>query len=112
MILVAILEKVDELNGATWQPQMEGSRTGRELPGIVDEIITMQWISFADNDAPVRAFICTQPNSWNYPAKDRAGRLQQIEKPHLGELIERLISPGQRKPFLISSPEPTLKAAE
>jgi hypothetical protein len=112
VILVAILEKVDELNGATWQPQMEGSRTGRELPGIVDEIITMQWISFADNDAPVRAFICTQPNSWNYPAKDRAGRLQQIEKPHLGELIERLISPGQRKPFLISSPEPTLKAAE
>src|SRR6516164_71202 len=47
VIFVAILEKVvDELNGTTWQPQMEGARTGRELPGILDELITMQWISF------------------------------------------------------------------
>jgi AAA domain len=49
VIFVAILEKVtDEFNVATWQPQMEGARTGRELPGIVDQIITMQWIDFGD----------------------------------------------------------------
>jgi hypothetical protein len=102
VVFVAILEKVtDEFNATTWQIQMEGSRTGRELPGIVDQIITMQWVDFGDGGPLTRAFICTQPNTWNYPAKDRAGRLEQIEKPHLGELIEKLTSPGKRKPFLI-----------
>ena len=109
VIFVAILDKVtDEFNVTTWQSQMEGQRTGRELPGIVDQIITMQWIDFGDG-APVRAFVCTSPNSWNYPAKDRAGQLEQIEKPHLGELIQKLTSRSERKPFLVSSPEQTLK---
>ena len=40
VVFVGILEKVtDEFNVATWQAQMEGSRTGRELPGIVDQIV-------------------------------------------------------------------------
>jgi hypothetical protein len=104
VIFVAILEKVtDEFNAATWQPQIEGARTGREFPGIVDEIIAMQFVDFGDG-VPVRSFICTSPNAWNYPAKDRAGRLDQIEEPHLGKLIEKLTKPGQRKPFLFSSP--------
>ena len=79
---------------------MEGAKTGRELPGIVDQIITMNWIDFGDGK-PVRAFVCTAPNPWGYPAKDRAGRLEQIEKPHLGELIAKLIGPGERKPFAV-----------
>jgi hypothetical protein len=59
---VAVLEKkIDDLNIATWQPQIEGSKTGRELPAIVDQIITMQWIDFGDRK-PVRAFVCTNPN--------------------------------------------------
>src|SRR5262245_22672792 len=105
VVLVAVLEKhVDELNIATWQPQIEGTKTGRELPAIVDEIITMQWIDFGDRK-PVRAFVCTNPNPWGYPAKDRSGRLEQIEPPNLGVLIEKLAGPGQRKPFPIVSPE-------
>jgi hypothetical protein len=109
VVFVGVLEKVtDEFNVATWQVQMEGSRTGRELPGIVDQIVTMQWIDFGDG-APTRAFVCTSPNPWGYPAKDRAGRLEQIEEPHLGKLITKLISPGQRKPFIVS-PKQTLKA--
>jgi hypothetical protein len=90
VIFVAILEKiVDEFNKIEWQVQLEGSKTGRELPGIVDQIITMNWIDFGDG-APTRAFVCTNPNQWGWPAKDRSGRLEQIEKPHLGELIEKL----------------------
>ena len=109
VVFVAILERlVDDLNIATWQPQIEGSKTSRELPGIVDQIITMQWIDFGEG-APTRAFVCTSPNPWGYPAKDRAGRLEQIEEPHLGKLITKLISPGRRKPFTVS-PEQTLKA--
>jgi len=111
VIFVAVLEKVvDEFNAATWQIQMEGSRTGRELPGIVDEIITMQWVDFGD-DAPVRAFVCTSPNTWGYPAKDRAGRLEQIEEPHLGKLITKLISRGQRKPFIVSTGQTLIQPA-
>jgi hypothetical protein len=102
---VAVLEKnVDDLNVATWQPQIEGGKTGRELPAIVDQIITMTWIDFGDRK-PVRAFICTNPNPWAYPAKDRSGRLDQLEPPNLGALLEKLTRPGQRKPFTIVSPE-------
>ena len=107
VIFVAVLEKnVDDFNIATWQPQIEGGKTGRELPAIVDEIITMQWIDFGDRK-PVRAFVTTNPNPWNYPAKDRSGRLDQIEPPNLGALIEKLAGPGQRKPFTVVSPEPS-----
>ena len=103
--LVAVLEKsIDELNVASWQPQIEGNKTGRELPAIVDEIITMQWIDFGDRK-PVRTFVCANPNPWGYPAKDRSGRLEQLEPPNLGALIEKLTGPSQRKPFDIVSPE-------
>ena len=94
----------DELNISTWQPQIEGNKTGRELPAIVDEIVTMQWVDFGDRK-PVRAFVCTNPNPWGYPAKDRSGRLEQIEPPNLGALIEKLTGPGRRKAFTIPSPE-------
>ena len=42
VIFVGVLEKVtDEFNVVTWQPQMEGSKAGRELPGIVDQVISL-----------------------------------------------------------------------
>ena len=62
---------------------MEGQRVGREIGGIVDIVITMQAIDFGDGK-PIRAFVCTSPNPWGYPAKDRSGKLEQIEKPDLG----------------------------
>jgi AAA domain len=93
IVFVAILEKiVDDFNKVEWQPQFEGAKTGRELPGVVDEIITMQWIDFGDG-TPARAFVCTSPNQWNWPAKDRSGRLAQIEEPNLGKLITKLTKP-------------------
>src|SRR5215831_2836712 len=99
VVFGAVLEKsIDDLNVATWQPQIEGAKTGRELPAIVDEIVTMTWVDFGDRK-PVRAFVCTNPNPWGYPAKDRSGRLEQLEPPNLGALVEKLTSPGQRKPF-------------
>jgi hypothetical protein len=102
---VAVLEKhVDDLNISTWQPQIEGGKTGRELPAVVDQIVTMTWIDFGDRK-PVRAFVCTNPNIWGYPAKDRSGRLDQFEPPNLGALLDKLTRPGRRKPFIIVSPE-------
>jgi AAA domain len=91
VILVGVLERVtDEFNHAEFRLQMEGQKVPREIGGIVDEIITMNWISF-DDGKPTRAFVCGSPNPWGYPAKDRSGRLEQIEEPSLGRLIAKLI---------------------
>ena len=91
VIFVGILEKiVDDFNVATWQLQSEGGKTARELPGIVDQIITYQFLDFGDDKPPMRGFVCTSPNPWSYPAKDRSGRLDQIEPPDLGKLLNKL----------------------
>jgi hypothetical protein len=91
VIFVAVLEKAtDEFNRSEWQVQLEGHKTGRELPAIVDQVITMQWIDFGDHK-PTRAFVCNSPNVWGYPGKDRSGRLELIEEPDLGKLIAKLI---------------------
>jgi hypothetical protein len=91
VVFVGTLERVvDELNVATWQLQSEGSKTSRELPGIVDQIITYQFLDFGDGKPPMRGFVCTAPNPWGYPAKDRSGRLDQIEQPDLGKLLSKL----------------------
>jgi hypothetical protein len=92
VIFVGILENLkDEFNVTSWQLQIEGGKTGKELPGIVDQIMTLQFVDFGDGK-PVRAFVCTQPNAWNYPAKDRSGRIDQIEEPHLGKLLAKIAS--------------------
>jgi hypothetical protein len=93
VIFVAILEKVvDEFNRAEFAIQMEGAKTGRELPGIVDQIATYQFLDFGDGKPPIRGLVCHNPNPWSYPAKDRSGRLDQIEEPDLGKLLTKLTS--------------------
>jgi hypothetical protein len=94
IVFLGILETVtDEFNRTEHRLQMEGGRTSRELPAIVDQIVTMQWIDFGDGKL-TRAFICTSPNPWQYPGKDRSGRLDQIEEPHLGKLFDKLTRSG------------------
>ncbi len=84
-------EKLDDFNRKVFQPQIDGSKTGLELPGIVDEVITMAELK-ADGD-PYRAFVCQTINPWNFPAKDRSGRLDLIEEPHLGRLMAKIRGP-------------------
>jgi hypothetical protein len=94
IVFVGILETVtDDFNRTEHRLQLEGSRTGRELPGIVDQVVTMNWISMGADAALTRALICTAPNQWRYPAKDRSGRLDQIEEPDLGKLLDKLTRP-------------------
>lgn len=91
VIMTCVLERVvDNLGVASWELQIEGTRTGRELPAIIDELIIMNFVDFGDGK-PTRAFICKQPNPWNYPSKDRSGRLDLYEKPDLGALIDKLL---------------------
>jgi len=100
VIFVGILDqKEDDYGRSNWVPQIEGSKVGRELPGIVDQVITYQEI--ANEGVKFRALICTSPNPWGYPAKDRSGRLDQMEKPHLGELFAKIKS-GKRNDALVT----------
>jgi len=85
-------ERVDEFNRKQFTPQIEGSKTGLELPGIVDQVITMAEVRDEDGNS-YRAFINHTLNPYGYPAKDRSGRLEQIEEPHLGRLMEKIHRP-------------------
>lgn len=90
IILVGILDtEKDELNRIQHTPQVEGSKTGRELPGIFDQVVTLTMLASEDG-SQYRAFVCRQDNQWGYPAKDRSGRLEQIEPPDLGALIKKI----------------------
>ena len=95
VIVVGILDQeVDDLKRISWTPQVEGSKTGRELPGIFDQVITLQTFK-TEEGQPFRGLICQQVNPWGYPAKDRSGRLQMMEPPHLGNLMKK-IREGER----------------
>jgi len=94
VIFVGILEKVvDDMNRVTWQPQMDGGKVARELPGIVDQVITMIDVPDAQSQ-PQRTFVCQTLNPWGFPAKDRSGRLDRVEAPHLGRLMEKIQRPA------------------
>jgi len=98
VIFVGILERVtDEFNRATWQPQMEGGKAGRELPGIVDQVISMHLFArdpegnfVLDEKATERRLVCRAGNPFGLPAKDRSGRLDLTEPPDLGALLAKI----------------------
>jgi hypothetical protein len=76
-IMVGILERVtDDFGKATWQPQMEGGKAARELPGIVDQVDS-------------KRLVCRAGNAFGLPAKDRSGRLAETEPPDLGALLRK-----------------------
>jgi hypothetical protein len=86
-------ERIDDYNRKLFTPQIDGSKTGLELPGIVDQVIAMAELKDEDGN-PFRAFINHTLNQWGYPAKDRSGRLDAIEEPHLGRLMAKIKSPA------------------
>lgn len=84
----AMEQSKDDYGRLVWEPHIEGSKTGRELPGIVDEVISYMLLDFGDG-AQTRAFVTNKDNEHAVPAKDRSGRLDPIEEPHLGKLIAK-----------------------
>lgn len=108
IIIVGILEKVvDDLKRVSWEPQIEGGKTAREMGGIFDQVITLQNFSTEDG-RQYRAFITNQDNGYGYPAKDRSGCLEPLEEPNLGKLINK-IRAGQRRDgaLQLGAPVPT-----
>ena len=97
VIFVGVLERiVDEFNREHWQPQMEGGKAARELPAIVDQVITMSLFE-PDGDGwrhePAKARCAASsaaPAIPGLPAKDRSGRLDVTEPPDLGALLAKI----------------------
>ncbi len=75
-------------------PQIDGAKTGLEVPGIVDEVLAMTELPDANNKLH-RVFVCQTLNRWKLPAKDRSGRLDIVEEAHLGRLIAKIGEPGR-----------------
>mgnify|MGYP006935474339 CR=1 FL=1 len=100
VVFVSILENVkDEFGRASYELQLEGQKAGRELPGLVDQVIAMGMITppGADDGAPkVRGFLCTPEadNFTGFMPKDRSGKLDPYERPDLGALLTKLSSPA------------------
>jgi hypothetical protein len=96
--------KEDDYGRALWIPQIEGTKAGNELPGIFDEIISMVVLK-DDTGNPNRAFVTCQVNPWGYPAKDRSGRLEMVEEPHLGRLMAKINGPKPTRNFQTNIPK-------
>lgn len=98
VIFVGVLEKItDEFGTSSWVPQMEGTKAGRELPGIVDQVLSMQLFArdaagdwTLDEKSTERRLVCTAGNPWGLPAKDRSGRLDLTEPPDLAALLAKI----------------------
>ncbi len=101
VILVGILEKVtDEFGRTAWQSQMEGGKAARELPGIVDQVVSMALFSpereggggwrHDPERGTERRLVCRTANPFGLPAKDRSGRLAETEPPDLGALLRKI----------------------
>ena len=100
-IFVGILEQVtDEFNRSTWQPQLEGGKVARELPGIVDQVATLSLFE-PEGDGwrhdpakgRTRRLVCQTANSFGLPAKDRSGRLDVTEPADLPALLNKIHAP-------------------
>ena len=101
IVVVGILdETVDDFKRLVFEPQIEGSKAGRELPGIFDQVLTLGLFDVTNPEQPVldykkgtaRGYVCHQANGWGVPAKDRSGRLAAIEAPDLGALMRKIQS--------------------
>jgi hypothetical protein len=103
VIFVGILERItDEMNRTIWQPQMEGGKAARELPGIVDQVMTLGLFSpetgpdgatawrHDPEKGETRRLVCRSGNPWGLPAKDRSGRLDLTEPADLGALLSKI----------------------
>lgn len=122
VVFVGILEeRLDDFNRRYLGIQLEGNKTGLELPGLIDEVITLALLpdqeanlttSSNPNHSPaltplatslptplVRTFVTQANNPWGYPAKDRSGKLAPLEPPDLGRLIAKCVTPHSTTHF-------------
>jgi hypothetical protein len=101
----AMEQSKDDFGRLVWDPHLEGAKTGRELPGIVDEVISYTLLEDGEG-GQYRAFVTQKDNPYGLPAKDRSGRLDLIEEPDLGKLIAKASDQERRRADLTTTIRP------
>ena len=56
----------------------------------MDLVLTLAILK-TDDGTPYRGLVTQADNPFGYPSKDRSGRLDAIEEPHLGRLIAKCL---------------------
>jgi hypothetical protein len=97
VVVVGILEETkDDFGRIEFVPQIEGSKTGRELPGIFDQVITGGMFIFENGArAGLRqgnaARLHLPPaERLRRPGQGSQRRLDAIEAPDLGALLKKI----------------------
>jgi hypothetical protein len=90
-VIFTCLETVDkdDLNRRYAAPDVVGRGLKEKLPSFFDEVLYMR-LHQDENGGDHRVFY-TQPVN-EYPAKDRSGRLDTVEKPNLLEIRAKILS--------------------
>lgn len=89
IILSCILdEATDDFSRTIYTPQLVGQKSGRELPGIFDVVLT---IHVGEQNDPQRRVIHTdRGNKYGYPSKDRSKKLNPVEDVDLSVILKKI----------------------
>ena len=84
----AKLEKSqDEMGRMLYNPSMPGKSLTQSLPYFFDEVLALRVEKDAEGITQ-RALMCDSDGLW--AAKDRSGKLEAWEAPHLGDIIKKM----------------------
>lgn len=86
---VAKQETVKDLNGNYFRPWMPGQQLPQAMPYFFDEVLQLN-IGKDQQGTEFRYLRC-QPDA-NNDAKDRSGKLSLFEPPHLGHLMQKMLT--------------------
>jgi len=83
-------QMIDEVSGITrYGPEMPGKKLTNAMPYFFDELFSMEIGRTADGKE--YRFLRTA-SGLQYEAKDRSGALDEIEEPHLGKIIDKILA--------------------
>lgn len=77
----------DETGRMLYAPSMPGNKTGQQLPYFFDEVLALRIEKDSEGNTQ-RALMCDSDGLWQ--AKDRSGKLEAWEAPHLGAVIDKI----------------------
>jgi phage nucleotide-binding protein len=85
----------DEITGGLiYAPSAPGQKVGAAMPYLFDEVFALH--SWKDENGEVQRALQTSKDA-QYEAKDRSGKLEMIEMPHLGDIYAKIIGKTEEK---------------
>lgn len=97
VLIICKEDKVkDEVTGTTLAgPSMPGSKMGPATPYLTDEVF---YLGIGSNpDGSSFRYLRTQPD-FSHNAKDRSGSLNELEIPHIGRIINKIVGSQPTQP--------------